>query len=239
MVGKEEPRFDQGYCPVEHASHKQLPPWGGPGRPASLRSDVTTLNILATQKRLDHFPLFTPTIRRTKMKLLTFAALFLVASCARQEGDQIVAIQEAVFRYQFEHNASVVQQRADAFYLALGDPHEKTAIDPPAEFLARFAALKPRIAGYSEAERNETGWVIDKKTKKAGVIFFVHSIRKTGPDTAEAKGGYQEDKLSASGNTYHLKFGWRGWCVVGASMDWISEYRPNKRAMLRTAMAHH
>lgn len=176
------------------------------------------------------------------MQHLIFAALLLFTGCARQEGDQVVAIQEAVFRYQFDRNASVGQKRADAFYLAFGDPHEKTAIDPPAAFLARFVGLKPRIARYSEAERSENGWVIDKRTKKAGVIFFVHSIRMTGPDTAEAKGGYQEDKLSASGNTYRLKFGWRGWRVVDDRMDWISRNRSNKRpepmAVLRTAMAH-
>lgn len=116
-------------------------------------------------------------------------SLLLFAGCARQEGNPVVAVQEAVFRYQFDHNASVAQHRASAYFLAFGDPYEKNAIDPPAKFLARFSGLKPRIALYSEAERSESGWVIDRKSKESGVIFFVHSIRMTGTDTAEAKGG--------------------------------------------------
>lgn len=133
-----------------------------------------------------------------------------------------------MFRYQFADNASVGQQSHQIWFLALGDPHEGRAIDPPEELMARFSDL-PRIGRYSEAGRSDSGWVIDLKTKEPGVIFFVHDVRITGPDSAIAQGGYKQDKRSASGNTYTLKFGWRGWRVTGASLDWISQSRPNKR----------
>jgi hypothetical protein len=178
-----------------------------------------------------------------EMKVYALAVLLLLVGCARPEGDPVAAVQEAVFRYQFERNASVQQKRATIYFVALGDPQEKGAIDPSSEFLARFAALKPRVAKYSDAGTTDRGWVIDKKSKEGGVIFFVHSVRMIDSKTAEAKGGYQEAGLSASGNTYHLKFGWRGWRVVDERMDWISKNTPNKRpepiAVLRTAMAHH
>ena len=161
------------------------------------------------------------------MKILALSLLVFLAGCAKKEGDQTAAIQEAVFRYQFAHNASVGQPH-QVWFLAFGDPHEAGAIDPPKEFMSRFSDL-PRIGRLSEAGRSDSGWVIDAKTKEPGVIFFVHDVRLAGSDSAVAKGGYQQDKRSASGNTYTLKFGWRGWRVTGASLDWISQRRPNKR----------
>jgi hypothetical protein len=169
------------------------------------------------------------------MKFYALAALLLLGGCARPEGDPVAAVQEAVFRHQFERNASVQQKRAEVYFLALGDPHEKDAIDPSNEFLARFTAMKPRVAKYTDAGTTDRGWVIDKKTKEGGVIFFVHSIRMIDSKTAEGKGGYQEAGLSASGNTYHLKFGWRGWRVVDERMDWISQNKPNQRTTAQRA----
>ncbi len=158
-----------------------------------------------------------------------FAVVLLFTGCARQEADSVAAVQEAVFRFQFDHNAAVQLQGSTMYFLAFGDPEGKVAVDPSASFLTRFSGVKARIAPYSEAGRTDSGWVIDKKTENPGIIFFVHSVRMIGPDTAEAKGGYQQDKRSASGNTFRLKFGWRGWRVVSASMDWISRNRkPNK-----------
>ena len=164
------------------------------------------------------------------MKFYFLAVLLLFASCARpaQKGDPIVAVQEAVFRFQFDHNASVGQQRVAVYFLALGNYLEKEAIDPPDDFLARFSGNKPRVAKYSEAGRTGNDWVIDRKTKEPGIIFFVHDIRITGSDTAEAQGGYHEHSRSASTNTYTLKLGWRGWRVVSARMDGIAERLPNQ-----------
>lgn len=174
--------------------------------------------------------------------MLALALLVFLAGCAKQEGDQSAAIQEAVFRYQFAHNASVGQGSNQVWFLALGDPDEDDAIDPSKDFMSRFSD-SPRIRRYSEAGQTDSGWVIDKKTQEAGVIFFVHDVRLIGSDSAIAKGGYQQDKRSASGNSYTLKFGWRGWRVTSASLDWISQKRPNQQpepmAALRTAMAHH
>lgn len=156
--------------------------------------------------------------------LCCIAAFWIAFTKSRpsRNDDSLAAIEEAVFRFQFRQNASVQQQRAPIYFLAFGDPHEKNAADPSPEFLARFGDLKMRVAKFSDAGRTESGWVIHRITREPGIIFYVHAVRRTGPDTAEARGGYREDIRSGSGNTYRLKRDWRGWGVKGAVMDWIS-----------------
>ena len=162
------------------------------------------------------------------MKTLAFAFLFLFAGCAREKGDPIVGVQEALFRYQFEHIAFYVEPTDKFYFLAFGDLEKNNAIDPPAEFLTHFPAMKSRIALFSEARRTaQDRLVIDKKTKEYGIIFFVGHVRMTGPDTAEAKGGFYAGGFSASTSTYRLKFGWRGWRVVNERVDSIAKILPN------------
>src|SRR5882672_11320855 len=57
-------------------------------------------------------------------------------------------IAEAVFRYQFEHNASAIQQKANHYCLSL--PDERS---PDAAFLHRFDGNKPPVVTAGECER--------------------------------------------------------------------------------------
>jgi hypothetical protein len=176
------------------------------------------------------------------MKVTLLAILVLLTGCARPEGDPVMAVQEAVFRFQFKRNASVQQDRAAVYFLAFNDPIAREAVDPPDEFIARFARSRPRVARFSEAGRVDGGWVVDKKTGEGGIIFFVSDVRIIGRDTAEARGGYLEDRRSGSRNTYRLKLGWRGWAIVEARLDGISNKEPNQTSEptfgLRPLVAH-
>ena len=128
---------------------------------------------------------------------------------------------EAVFRYQFEHNASGQQTNAAAYFLELGDS------DPNDAFISRFEGHHPPVKKRSQCS-TERMRVTDKETDKWGLIFRVKKIVVTGPDTAEASGGYYEAGLSASGNTYYLKRENGKWFVEKDAMHWISQKSPNK-----------
>ena len=55
-------------------------------------------------------------------------------------------IREAVFRYQFEHNASGQQQTAKVYFLSFGKDQE-----PSDEFIARFKDHKPPVKKRSQS----------------------------------------------------------------------------------------
>jgi hypothetical protein len=111
---------------------------------------------------------------------------------------------EAVFRYQFQHNASAAQQRAKAYFLTV------RGSDPPAEFLRRFARHTPPVKRGSQFRAG------------GGLQFRIDSFKWTGDNTAEVRGGYYEGNLSASGNTFRVQKTDSGWKVTGRSMSWIS-----------------
>jgi len=111
---------------------------------------------------------------------------------------------EAVFRYQFGHNASAAQQRAKAYFLSV------RGNDPPAGFLRRFEKHTPTVRRGSQFRQG------------AGLRFRIGSFKWTGENTAEVEGGYYEGNLSASGNTYRVEKTNAGWKVTGRIMSWIS-----------------
>jgi len=111
---------------------------------------------------------------------------------------------EAVFRYQFGHNASGAQQRAKAYFLSV------CGSDPPAEFLRRFERHRPLVKPGSQFKVG------------AGLQFRIGSFKWTGETTAEVEGGYYEGNLSSSGNTYKIQKTDAGWKVTGRTMSWIS-----------------
>jgi len=81
-------------------------------------------------------------------------------------------IREAVFRFQFDHNASGLQQNAKVYFLSLG----KGDKDPSDEFMERFRGQKPPVKKVSQGTVSVTG-VKDKETREQGLIFRVTSIK--------------------------------------------------------------
>lgn len=125
------------------------------------------------------------------------------------------SIREAVFRYQFEHNASGQQQKAKVYFLSIGKNE-----DPSDAFMARFDKHKPPVKKRSQATGKFE--VIDKQTGERGLIFGVTTIEKLDEDKATVDGGYYEAGLSASGNTYTVERKDNKWVVTKDQMRWIS-----------------
>jgi hypothetical protein len=111
---------------------------------------------------------------------------------------------EAVFRHQFEDNASAVQQDAAAYFLLI----RKKDADP--EFLARFAGHQPPVLPGSKFEIGK------------GLQFRVDSIEWEDNGSVKVTGGYYEAGLSASGNVYTLEADGDKWVVTADEMEWIS-----------------
>ena len=155
----------------------------------------------------------------SRLGLLLFACL--VTGCTptgtarlHEEDD----IREAVFRYQFERNASGQQKRAAVYCLSIG---ENT--DPSDEFSKRFVEFEPPVRKISECSVGRFDGVVDKRTHKLGLVFRVGKINWISATEVGASGGYYEGGLSSSGNTYSLSKRLFKWRVTEDKMNWISE----------------
>ena len=116
-------------------------------------------------------------------------------------------IAEAVFRYQFDHNASAIQKRAETYCLTL--PGEKM---PSAEFLQRFAGNRPPVAAADQCER---------KSGK-NLFFQIQKLDWRKDDEVWVRGGYWEGNLSSSIEMFRILYENGKWAVKGARMEAIS-----------------
>jgi hypothetical protein len=137
-----------------------------------------------------------------------------VGSFSQQEQEDI---REVAFRYQFRHNSSIQGNKAAVYCLSV----EKGA-DPPDSFVKRFAGHTPTVRKVSECTADPYKGVVDQYTGKRGLIFQVKGIKWISQAEAEVFGGYFEDGLSASGNTYTVTKTKGTWRVSKAWMNWLS-----------------
>ena len=142
---------------------------------------------------------------------LVLIAAALLAACSAPaatepptRAEQELDICEAVFRHQFENNASAAQQRAAAYFLSVRGK------DPTPEFLARFAGDQPPVKAGS-------GFATGK-----GLSFRVETIEWLSDGKVKVTGGYHEASLSASGNDYVVERKGDAWVVTDDTMTWIS-----------------
>lgn len=130
------------------------------------------------------------------------------------EEDQI---REAVFRYQFEFNASGQGQSANAYYLRLEDDQ-----DPTLRLLQRFDGHQPPVKPASRSTLEAgTALVVDSQSGLPGLIFWIADIRWLDDDNIEVDGGYDEASESASGSVYYLQKAGGLWKVRDEKMQWI------------------
>ena len=135
----------------------------------------------------------------------------------RPRSEQEVDIQEAVYRYQFEHNASsaTAMGEVDVYFLRGPD-----GADPSPDLLERFSGHVPLVAPASE--RASSDEVTHEESGGQGIELRIDEIRWLDDGRAEVDGGYWEGNLSASGSTYEVEKVDGGWTVVQESFFWIS-----------------
>lgn len=116
-------------------------------------------------------------------------------------------IAEAVFRYQFDHNASAIQQKADHYCLSFPDERP-----PDAAFLQRFDGNHPQVLSFDECQR------------KSGHDLFFRVQRFDWRSDTEVwvSGGYWEGNLSSSTDSYRVRLKNGKWVVDGARRETIS-----------------
>jgi len=131
--------------------------------------------------------------------------------------DDADRILEAIFRYQYDHNASGQQKNAEVICLmAFGG-------DPP-DAVMRALSSEPKFAKLSTCTHGpESERVTQPATGKRGYILQVGGmVKKTSESTLEIEGGYYEAPESASGNIYFVERSAGKWKVVRDTRLWIS-----------------
>jgi hypothetical protein len=153
--------------------------------------------------------------------LLALIVILLAFGCSpdtpvTEHPSEMDQIHEAIFRHQFESNASALGQSATAYFLRVGDQ------DPDPHLLRQFADHHPPVKPVSASNlESGTAQVQDSESGLPGLIFWITSIRWLGSDEVELQGGYEEASESAAGSAYHLRKGNTGWEVVSSQMLWI------------------
>jgi hypothetical protein len=152
--------------------------------------------------------------------LVTLTVLFTTTGCAANTAPPadnnppspshtaaVEDIAEAVFRYQFDHNASALQKKAETYCLSL--PGETM---PSAEFLRRFQDNHPPVAAANQCER--------KGVKN--LFLRVQKLDWHGDNEVWVRGGYWEGNLSSSVEMFRVVNEKGKWVVKGARMEAIS-----------------
>ena len=125
-------------------------------------------------------------------------------------------IREAVFRYLFIHNASGHQDKPHYYCLSVAGG------DPTDELMRRFKSHNPPVRKASQCNSDPYKGVFDKSTGKRALMFEADSVKWTSEMSVEVEGGYYEDGLSASGNTYRVVKRNGAWKVTQEKMKWLS-----------------
>jgi hypothetical protein len=150
----------------------------------------------------------------------TLGLVALVSGCAPNlnKADKELQIQQAVFRYQFGHNAAA--NKYEIFCIAIREG--KTASDAPAKLIQGLNDATHKVVKSSDCNENEGNGVTERASGKPALMLNVGQVEWLATDEVVVEGGYYEASLSSSGNTYRLKKISGAWRVVQDQMNWIS-----------------
>ena len=167
----------------------------------------------------------TSRLLKTTVPVLALCGLLLPgcskSNASKSSGD--IDVQAAVFSYQFDHNGSLQQKNAKAFYLCIGEERS----DPSAELMKRLTGGNPPVRKFSECTATGENGVLDKKTREPGVVLRVVSIKPISATEAEVKGDFFEGLGSAAGSIYNLSKSGGEWQVTNEKMEW-QDHSPTK-----------
>jgi len=156
----------------------------------------------------------------TAVVIIAIGCIASVAGSTKTRAADEDNIREAVYRYQFQHNASALRQNAKAYFL--GIEKGKGVADPSDAFMKRFAGNKPPAKKWSQAQFRPDKGIVDKATGERGLGFHTGAIKWISRAKVEVEGGYQEASLSASENTYTLVKKGSRWVVTQDRLRAIS-----------------
>ena len=156
----------------------------------------------------------------TAVVIIAIGCIASIAGSTKTRAADEDNIREAVYRYQFQHNASGLKQNAKAYFL--GIEKGRQIADPSDAFMKRFAGAKPPAKKWSQAEFRPDKGIVDKTTGERGLGFHTGAIKWISRAKVEVEGGYQEANLSASKNTYTLVKKGSRWVVTQDRLRAIS-----------------
>ena len=121
-------------------------------------------------------------------------------------------IREAVFRYQFAHDATQQKPITKIYFISIENNK-----DPDDRFLKRFAGSTPIVKQVSQAGYSKNGIdsIIDKTSGEAGIIFSVGIVNWINENEVEVKGSYYVANLFAGGCNYRIVRTDNVWIVKG------------------------
>lgn len=133
------------------------------------------------------------------------AAAGVMSACTAYSGtpEDMLGVQEAAIRYQFEHNHSGQQQAAKVFCVEMRQGQSRA--DPDDDMLKRLAGGGRLIRKRSACDVNGESLVVDRQTGVPGLIVSVGTVSWISASEATIEGGYYEASLSASSNLFHLQ----------------------------------
>jgi hypothetical protein len=126
-------------------------------------------------------------------------------------------IREAVFRYQFDHDATQQKTYTKVYFISI--ENEK---DPDDEFLRRFAGNTPMVKKKSQAvgDNKGTGGVIDHETRGSGIIYRITQLKWVNENEVEVEADFHVAMLFAGGCKYRVRRENNQWLIKG----WISQW---------------
>lgn len=116
-------------------------------------------------------------------------------------------ILEAVFRHQFEHNASGIRDGARRYCLTWVGGE-----DPDADFLRRFAGHNPPVVAGGQCDR----------ASGKDLVFQAKIEEWVSDSEAVVRGGYWESGVSSSRETFRVVWDDGRWVVRDGRMEVIS-----------------
>jgi hypothetical protein len=170
------------------------------------------------------------TIKRIVGVIPLLLLLTAAGSSRAEDGDRIRQeddIREAVFRHQFDHNASGQQKSAHAYCLAILVGEKDS--DPSDQFMKRFAHHRPPVRKVSACHWGSIG-VVENRTGRPALIFRVSRITRISETEVTVDGGYEEGNVSSSGNTYTVTKSNGKWEVTHDQMNFISRSNRGKES---------
>jgi hypothetical protein len=149
---------------------------------------------------------------------LGLAALVSACTPNLSKADETLQIQQAVLRYQFEHNAAAKKYAIFCIAISKGE----TVSDAPAKLIQSLNDAAHKVVKSSDCNAHMDNGVTERSSGKPALMLNVGQVNWLAKDEAVVEGGYYEAGLSSSGNTYHLKMVSGVWRVVQNQLNWIS-----------------